>query len=58
MPSPLTSGAATIHMQAIKNNAALGWNFYKGLATQQASAAGRQRSDAETRRQRREALTA
>ena len=28
MPSPLTSGAATIHMQAIKNSPALGWNFY------------------------------
>ena len=40
MPSPLTSGAATIHMQAIKNSPALGWNFYKGLAAQQASAAG------------------
>lgn len=40
MPSPLTSGAATIHMQAIKNNAALGWAFYEGLASQQASAAG------------------
>lgn len=40
MPSPLTSGAATIHMQAIKNNAALGWDYYKGLASQQASAAG------------------
>jgi len=40
MPSPLTSGAATIHMQAIKNSPSLGWNYYKGLAKQGASAAG------------------
>ncbi|SNT27302.1 ABC transporter substrate-binding protein [Tropicimonas sediminicola] len=34
MPSPLTSGAATIHMAAITSNPDLGWSFYEGLADQ------------------------
>jgi iron(III) transport system substrate-binding protein len=34
MPSPLTSGAATIHMAALTAHADLGWDFYEGLAEQ------------------------
>ena len=34
MPSPLTSGAATIHMAALTSNPDLGWDYYKGLAKQ------------------------
>ncbi|WP_305967735.1 MULTISPECIES: ABC transporter substrate-binding protein [unclassified Mameliella] len=34
MPSPLTSGAATIHMAAITAHPDLGWDFYEGLAAQ------------------------
>ena len=34
MPSPLTSGAATIHMAAITADPALGWAYYEGLAAQ------------------------
>ncbi len=34
MPSPLTSGAATIHMAAITADPALGWDYYEGLAAQ------------------------
>lgn len=40
MPSPLTSGAATIHMAAITGNADLGWDFYEGLADQGANPQG------------------
>lgn len=40
MPSPLTSGAATIHMAAITGNADLGWEFYEGLAAQGANPQG------------------
>ncbi|MDE4139943.1 MULTISPECIES: ABC transporter substrate-binding protein [Rhodobacterales] len=40
MPSPLTSGAATIHMAAITSNPDLGWNFYEGLAAQGANPKG------------------
>lgn len=40
MPSPLTSGAATIHMAAITGNANLGWEFYEGLADQGANPQG------------------
>lgn len=32
MPSPLTSGAATIHMAALTGHPALGWGFYEALA--------------------------
>ncbi|WP_413697828.1 ABC transporter substrate-binding protein [Pseudovibrio sp. SPO723] len=32
MPSPLTSGAATIHMEALTQNPALGWDYYSALA--------------------------
>jgi len=32
MPSPLTSGAATIHMAALTENPLLGWAYYKKLA--------------------------
>lgn len=34
MPSPLTSGAATIHMATLTSNEDLGWAFYEGLAEQ------------------------
>ncbi|WP_199533434.1 ABC transporter substrate-binding protein [Rhodovulum sp. 12E13] len=34
MPSPLTSGAATIHMAALTAHPDLGWDFYEGLAEQ------------------------
>ena len=34
MPSPLTSGAATIHMAALTAHPDLGWDFYQGLADQ------------------------
>lgn len=40
MPSPLTSGAATIHMAAITSNPDLGWEFYEGLADQGANPQG------------------
>ncbi len=40
MPSPLTSGAATIHMAAITANEDLGWEFYQGLADQGANPKG------------------
>jgi len=34
MPSPLTSGAATIHMATLTGNPDLGWDLYEGLAEQ------------------------
>ena len=34
MPSPLTSGAATIHMAALTSHPDLGWDYYEGLADQ------------------------
>ncbi|MBR9764363.1 MAG: ABC transporter substrate-binding protein [Rhodobacteraceae bacterium] len=40
MPSPLTSGAATIHMAALTSNPDLGWDFYEGLAAQGANPQG------------------
>jgi len=40
MPSPLTSGAATIHMAALTQNPDLGWDFYEGLAEQGANPQG------------------
>ena len=40
MPSPLTSGAATIHLATLTGNEALGWNYYEGLAEQDALAQG------------------
>lgn len=40
MPSPLTSGAATIHMAAITSNPDLGWDLYEGLADQGANPKG------------------
>lgn len=40
MPSPLTSGAATIHMAAITANPDLGWDYYQGLADQGANPQG------------------
>lgn len=40
MPSPLTSGAATIHMAALTANPELGWAFYEGLAEQGANPQG------------------
>lgn len=32
MPSPLTSGAATVHMATLTSNGALGWDYYEKLA--------------------------
>lgn len=40
MPSPLASGAATIHMVAVTGVADLGWEFYETLAQQGAVADG------------------
>ncbi|MBG6164421.1 iron(III) transport system substrate-binding protein [Labrenzia sp. EL_208] len=40
MPSPLTSGAATIHMTALTSNPDLGWALYEGLADQGANPKG------------------
>ncbi len=40
MPSPLTSGAATIHMIALTSDPDLGWEFYQGLAENGALAQG------------------
>jgi len=40
MPSPLTSGAATIHMASITSHPDLGWGFYEGLADQGANPQG------------------
>ncbi|WP_227270830.1 ABC transporter substrate-binding protein [Roseobacter weihaiensis] len=40
MPSPLTSGAATIHMAAITTHPDLGWEIYEGLAEQGANPQG------------------
>ncbi|WP_428688174.1 extracellular solute-binding protein, partial [Roseibium sp.] len=40
MPSPLTSGAATIHMDALTANPDLGWAYYEGLADQGANPKG------------------
>ncbi len=40
MPSPLTSGAATIHMAALTADPSLGWAFYEGLAEQGANPQG------------------
>jgi len=40
MPSPLTSGAATIHMATLTGSEALGWGYYEGLAEQRALAQG------------------
>ncbi len=32
MPSPLTSGAATVHMATLTSNPSLGWTYYEKLA--------------------------
>jgi iron(III) transport system substrate-binding protein len=40
MPSPLTSGAALIHAQTLAGVDGLGWDFYKNLANNGATAAG------------------
>jgi len=40
MPSPLTSGAATIHMATLTSNPDLGWDLYEGLARQGANPKG------------------
>lgn len=40
MPSPLTSGAALVHLAALTQNPELGWDYYKALADQGAQAAG------------------
>jgi len=40
MPSPLTSGAATIHMAALTAHPDLGWGVYEGLAQQGANPQG------------------
>ena len=40
MPSPLTSGAATIHMATLTDNPDLGWEYYEALAAQGANPKG------------------
>ncbi len=40
LPSPLTSGAATIHMVSIAGVPTLGWDYYQSLADQGAIAQG------------------
>jgi len=40
MPSPLTSGAATIHMVSITGHPDMGWEYYQALADQGALAQG------------------
>jgi len=40
IPSPLTSGAATITMATITEHPDLGWDFYEGLAAQETLAQG------------------
>ncbi|MEM8552017.1 MAG: ABC transporter substrate-binding protein [Pseudomonadota bacterium] len=40
IPSPLTSGAATITMATLTENPDLGWDFYEGLAAQDTLAQG------------------
>jgi iron(III) transport system substrate-binding protein len=40
MPSPLTSGAALIHAQTLTANPALGWDYYRALKDNGATAAG------------------
>ncbi|WP_417686889.1 ABC transporter substrate-binding protein [Roseibium sp.] len=40
MPSPLTSGAATIHMVSLTSSPDLGWAYYEGLADQGANPKG------------------
>lgn len=40
IPSPLTSGAATITMETLTADPALGWDFYEGLASQGTLASG------------------
>ncbi|WP_208250181.1 ABC transporter substrate-binding protein [Rhizobium sp. T1470] len=40
MPSPLTSGAALLHAQTLAGVDSLGWDFYKDLAGNGATAAG------------------
>ncbi|SFQ65602.1 iron(III) transport system substrate-binding protein [Roseivivax halotolerans] len=40
MPSPLESGAATIHMFSLTSIPELGWDYYQGLADQGAIAQG------------------
>ena len=40
MPSPLTSGAALVHLATITQNPALGWDYVKALADNGATASG------------------
>lgn len=40
MPSPLTSGAATIHMVSLTSHPDLGWAYYEGLSEQGANPQG------------------
>ncbi len=40
MPSPLTSGAALIHAQTLAGVSSLGWDYYKALQANGATAAG------------------
>jgi len=40
MPSPLASGAATIHMVSLTSHPDLGWDYYQGLADQGANPQG------------------
>ncbi|TRL32776.1 ABC transporter substrate-binding protein [Rhizobium straminoryzae] len=40
MPSPLTSGAALIHAQTLTGDASLGWDYYRALKANGATASG------------------
>ena len=40
MPSPLTSGAALIHVETLTSNLEMGWGYYEQLAQMDAIAAG------------------
>lgn len=40
MPSPLYSGAALIHLATLTGDASLGWEYYEGLAANEARAQG------------------
>jgi len=58
MPSPLTSGAATIHMEALTGHPDLGWAYYEGLAEQGTNPQGGNGGKAPTRREAMAASTA
>ena len=54
MPSPLTSGAAAIHMATLTGNPDLGWKYLRGPGRQPGPPQGRQRRHLQGRGRRRE----